>query len=182
MAPRVVKKGTPMLASFRYLVVLLAVVALACTSLRTGYDLDPRAKLTEIKTFRMSIASLKLSLGPERPFDNERARTQLFDTILRELEAKGWRRMAGASDVIVEFKVVGQERLHFRKYTGRDEVQQRLSGYTDGTLIIDFRDPRSNKLVWRGWAKDTVRQDSDVVQARVQEAVSAILAQFPPAP
>jgi hypothetical protein len=54
------------------------------------------------------------------------------------------------------------------------EVQQ----YTEGTLIIDFVDARTKKLVFRGLAQAAVGSQGANANA-IQEAVTKIVAQFP---
>ena len=54
--------------------------------------------------------------------------------------------------------------------------------YNEGTLIIDVVDKSSNELVWRGAAQAEAHQDVSPQerQARVTDAIEAILEDFPP--
>jgi hypothetical protein len=54
------------------------------------------------------------------------------------------------------------------------EVQQ----YTEGTLIIDFVDGKTRKLVFRGLAQAAVGSQARNANA-IREAVTKIMAQFP---
>jgi hypothetical protein len=56
--------------------------------------------------------------------------------------------------------------------------------YDQGTLILDISDPRTSKLMWRGSAQAEVgRKDTPQErEAIINEAVSQILAHFPPPP
>ena len=62
----------------------------------------------------------------------------------------------------------------------------RYGGYVDeyleGTLVIDIIDPVANEVIWRGWASDAMDADPDPSRVRkyVNEAVTEILARFPP--
>ena len=54
--------------------------------------------------------------------------------------------------------------------------------YEKGTLFVDLVDPRTNQLVWRGWAEgsiDGVIDHQQWMEARVDEAVTQILARLP---
>lgn len=54
--------------------------------------------------------------------------------------------------------------------------------YEAGTLVLDFIDARANRLIWRGWARDSVENvfgNEDRAGRRIEEAVSRILARFP---
>ena len=61
-----------------------------------------------------------------------------------------------------------------------------VTDYTEGTLMVDFIDPKSNTLKWRGMTKSkiaTSRADEMTVDERIQtinEAVNVILNQYPP--
>jgi hypothetical protein len=51
--------------------------------------------------------------------------------------------------------------------------------YTQGTLLLDFIDARTRKLIWRGTATDTLGSPESV-QATIEEAVKKLLAAYPP--
>jgi hypothetical protein len=54
--------------------------------------------------------------------------------------------------------------------------------YDAGTLLIDVVDPRSNQLLWRGWAErglDGVVDDQTWMDATVDDAVRRIMERFP---
>lgn len=54
--------------------------------------------------------------------------------------------------------------------------------YEVGTLIVDILDPAQHKLVWRGSGSDRLSSDAnpEKATARINEAVAAILKDFPP--
>jgi hypothetical protein len=51
--------------------------------------------------------------------------------------------------------------------------------YTEGTLIVDVVDPRSNELLWRGQSKSEVSDDQQEYLRQVSKSVKAILERFP---
>jgi len=51
---------------------------------------------------------------------------------------------------------------------------------TKGTLVIDVLEASSRRVVWRGWAKDTLSPEGDP-RTEIFAAVSEIFALFPPA-
>ncbi len=55
--------------------------------------------------------------------------------------------------------------------------------YEVGTLIIDILDPAQHKLIWRGTGKDLIGDEKspDEVEKGINEAVTAIMKDFPPA-
>ncbi|WP_298441222.1 DUF4136 domain-containing protein [uncultured Ferrimonas sp.] len=61
-------------------------------------------------------------------------------------------------------------------------TETRVREYQQGTLMIDLIDADSRQLVWRGSATSNVkkRQTPQQKSDRIQQTVTAILAQFPP--
>jgi hypothetical protein len=48
--------------------------------------------------------------------------------------------------------------------------------------VLDVIDTRTNRLIWRGWAQDSVEEaleDSDRMARQINEAVTRMLATFP---
>jgi hypothetical protein len=53
--------------------------------------------------------------------------------------------------------------------------------YDEGTLIVDMVDARTDRLVWRGWAIDSLNgivDSQDRMEQKVNEAVAKMLAGF----
>jgi hypothetical protein len=51
--------------------------------------------------------------------------------------------------------------------------------YTEGTLVVDLVDPKSNNVVWHGRARRTV-YDSELSAEQIDEMVKKLLEDFPP--
>jgi hypothetical protein len=56
--------------------------------------------------------------------------------------------------------------------------------YKMGTLIIDIMDPKSNSLIWRGWAKTFVDDQTSPrkINQLVNKAIHRMFSQFPDKP
>ncbi len=65
---------------------------------------------------------------------------------------------------------------HWRPFyqTGSDSNLKR-----EGTLMIDFVDPDTNKLMWRGTARDTVNNPKKSPK-KVENAIKKLINKFPP--
>ncbi len=50
----------------------------------------------------------------------------------------------------------------------------------EGTLMIDFVDPDTNKLMWRGTARDTVSSNKKKGNKKVTNAIKKLISKFPP--
>jgi hypothetical protein len=53
------------------------------------------------------------------------------------------------------------------------------SEYTQGQLIVDVTDPRTNQLLWRGQGTATVSDNPEKYANELQKAVNAVVAKFP---
>ena len=54
-----------------------------------------------------------------------------------------------------------------------------LTQYTQGTVIIDVIDPKSNEVIWRGQGRSAVSDNQQVYLKDLKHAVSAILEEYP---
>jgi hypothetical protein len=55
--------------------------------------------------------------------------------------------------------------------------------YEAGTLVLDFIDARTNRLIWRGWAQKSIGdmlQDREKMARTIDEAVTRMLRRLPP--
>ena len=52
--------------------------------------------------------------------------------------------------------------------------------YKEATLILDFMDPASNELLWRGVYIDEIDESGIMKEDKINEAVKHILEKFPP--
>jgi hypothetical protein len=59
-----------------------------------------------------------------------------------------------------------------------------VNQYEVGTLLVDFIDPATKRVIWRGTAQSRVNEsrDPEERQALLRAAVERLLAQFPPRP
>jgi hypothetical protein len=54
--------------------------------------------------------------------------------------------------------------------------------YEAGTLVIDVVDARTNRLIWRGWAENTMDgaiDNQDWMEKTIDHAVARIFTQLP---
>ena len=64
-----------------------------------------------------------------------------------------------------------------------DDCQSDVTTYEAGTLVLDIVDSRTNRVIWRGWAQDTVEgvlDNGDEMARQINTAVTRMLARLPP--
>jgi hypothetical protein len=103
------------------------------------------------------------------------------------LRQRGFEKVGGAQpDFVVHYHARVEQRLDSTELRpGEPRCQTgdcRPFVYDAGTLLIDVVDPRSNQLLWRGWAErglEGVVDDQTWMDATVDDAVRRIMERFP---
>ena len=101
----------------------------------------------------------------------------------QQLTSRGFEKSA-SPDLIVHYHAsVSQDiRITAGERSGGhcDECQPEV--YDEGTLLIDLVDARTNQLVWRGWAKDSIDgmiDNQKWMEQKIDEAVARIIKKLP---
>jgi hypothetical protein len=177
----------------------LAVVALpvaACAAPIHVHSYTERgATLNRYHTYRFGPEDTT-STGDARldgnPFFNERVRS----AIDQQLSQRGLEKTRGGrADVLIHYHASVSQRVDLATSEPWDCERPTPTGgqpppstncgpyvYDQGTLVIDFVDGRTQKVVWRGWAEgsiDGVLNDQKWMEERIDQSVKRILAQFP---
>lgn len=66
---------------------------------------------------------------------------------------------------------------------GYDDCRGGVITYEQGTLVVDIVDARTKKVIWRGWAQDSLEgviDNPDRMGKKIHEAVARMMEQFPP--
>ncbi len=87
------------------------------------------------------------------------------------------------SDVTMDYQMIGYGGYGFGGGFGGMIATPTTYNYTEGKLIIDALNPKTNKIVWRGIASDELSQNTTTPQEKTQkinEVVSQLMSKFPP--
>lgn len=89
---------------------------------------------------------------------------------------------AGNPDLLIHYHANISQRIDVagvdRNYGYGGEARE----YEAGTIVLDIVDARTQQVIWRGWAQDAVTgmlDDSDTMAAKIDEAVTRMLARLP---
>jgi hypothetical protein len=111
-------------------------------------------------------------------------------SVERHLAARGLERAtSGTPDLLIHYHANISRRIdvnladrEFGSCAGEDCLGGDLE-YEAGTLVIDLVDARTNKVIWRGWAQDSVEgvlDNQDRMARKIEEAVKRMMATLPP--
>jgi hypothetical protein len=133
-----------------------------------------------------------LPVGDPRLDGNPFFKDHLAGAVEKGLAAHGLEMSsAGQPDLLVHYHANISTRLNVNRvdsaygYCSQGDCPLDIVDYEAGTLILDFVDARSNRLIWRGWAQhgiNAVLNDPDRMEATINEAVTRMLRRFPQRP
>jgi hypothetical protein len=159
-------------AEMRLRVAALLVVAGCGGTVRS--TTAPKADLARYRTYSFVHSPGRVESITEQTLDS---------SLKHSLAAKGFTEAAPGPppDFLVRHQLTTQEELYVEPIgyglnaTGDEDV----SGYTEGTLIIDFIDPRTKQIFWRGTADDVVNRPASPDTGTISKVVGRIVARYP---
>ena len=196
-----------MAAGARRLVALLGAalaggLLAACSTLEVTTDHDPGAVFKGMKRYAW-LPEPQKKTGDPRIDDNALLAKRIRDAVDDVLAAKGYLLSESDPDFLVGYHVSLDKRQSVQVlndyygygpgwgyrygsayrpmgYAGPPETY--VYEYEEGTLILDIVNPANRELMWRGSARDEVHFQStpEESEARIREAVEAMLERFPP--
>ena len=181
----------------RLIVIAVAVMLMAgCSSVRVTQDYAKTAAFDGYQAFAWASPAHSPSEDPrlDNPLLHERIQKAVENTLM----ARGYRMVdAGEADVLIHYDTVVRSRVEYQRsgvtigtgyYSGRVGYSVAMDypygsrEYDEGTLIIDFLDPATGDLVWRGTGVRPL-EETPTPERRdeiVNDVVERILAQYPP--
>lgn len=170
---------------FFMLVCIVSMVG-ACASRTVDHDYDPNYDFARLRTF----AWLPKSGAPEGLSER-----RFMNSLERQLQAKGYVLSSGEADFLVSLQMsvrtttggsvgagmsvgipVGRGYVSIGGGSSRRQVKQ------EGTLIVDFLDGTTRRLIWKATAAGAVNQKAspEEQQQRADQVIAGILKKFPP--
>lgn len=171
--------------ALKFLPLLLLLVVTSCSTVRVAMDFDKEANFNNYRSFafyRPGIDKAEIS-----DLDKKR----ILRAIEAELTAKGMVK-SEQPDLLVSIFTKERERVdvynnnfgygwYWNPWWYGGYYGSTVSRSTEGTLYIDLIDAKTNNLVWQGMGSaDLITNDMEKKEARIQEIVREILAQYPP--
>ena len=162
----------------KFLIIVSLVILTGCSTDTTRYTYEAKADFTNIGTFDW------FTVEQEAQF-NEQTIEDIKDAVNRNLAAKGKRKVTENPDFLIALKVRRQLKeedwgITDVRYGSYRTMLPRI--YEEGTMILDFVDPETKELLWRGSATATINSALTTVEQkkRINEVVTKILEYFHP--
>lgn len=178
-------------SSLGAVIAVCACVVAGCAPMRVSSHVDRERDFTRYRTFDWGAADA-LPASDARLERDAFFQDHIQGAIERNMVARGFERVAAATepDVRVHFHAVIDRRLDVNQadyqsgVCTRSDCQTGVSDYEEGTLVVDVIDVRTNRLVWRGWARDSVEgvlDNQDRLVRKIDQAVRLMFARLPAA-
>jgi hypothetical protein len=153
---------------------------LACAQ-KITMEFDQAADFSKYKTFAIRDGQLN-SRNPA--LNSELVKKRIESDIVRYLSARGLEVTTGKSDLNVRYHFGSVRKAEIERYpAGWYGMGTRIVRvpYTEGTLVIDLRDPGSRSLVWRGIASEE-KSDGTKIEGKLDDMVRKAIEKYPPKP
>ncbi|HEY7193655.1 MAG TPA: DUF4136 domain-containing protein [Gemmatimonadales bacterium] len=180
---------------------LLALAAGCGPAIQVRTVVSPEAQLGTLHTFRILPSPQPRDSRPLPPEDPMLANSITNRTLRRALldgfQSRGYVVNDSTPDFVVAYYAAAKHKLDVtywdygyrwrpRWWRGwgpgaRPWGEPLVTEYTEGTVIIDVLEPRTNELLWRGRGVAVVSDDVQEYLTHLEKTVTAILAEFPPA-
>ena len=184
--------GSRSLRVFSICVVLMgALTASACYSVKVRTLGAPQANLAQFRTFQILDTPIKLDQQPltawaNEPMLNNAITYQAGRAYLKQaLEARGFVEDNKNPDFKVAFYASARERININNfgygygYGYGYGANTYVTEYTEGTVLVDLVDPDKNQLVWRGSGVATVSDNPNKYLKELGRIVPKIVDRIP---
>jgi hypothetical protein len=167
-----------------------ALILAGCATMQVGSYAGRSVDFRPYLTWDWAPADA-LPTGDPRLDNNAFFTDHLQGAVERHLAMRGYPRAAGtAPDLLVHYHATISQRMAIEAADSRINpcygdncLPPRVVTWESGTLVLDIVEARTGRLVWRGWAEDSmegVLDDQDRMEQQIERAVSRIIARFPP--
>jgi len=155
-------------------------------AIRIQADHSPTVNWSTYRTYAWRSAALATGRAPrdQREILDWRIRNQ----VETQLAAKGYvQTPSSRPDFLIDYRIEEKEKntdsigdyIRYRQSGGEAGPSEAyVFGYQEGSLILEIIDAQTQQLVWRASASAVVTSDQS--DAKLKEAVQAMLQQFPP--
>ena len=160
-----------------------------CASLKVNHDYDPGVNFDALKTY--DWIPMEENTGASSQLIVKR----IVHTVNTTLSAKGLKLNPDHPDFLIGMQISGKSsyggstglgasvgipvgKMNIRVGGGGSKAREKR----EGTLVLDFIEPQSKSLIWRGTATSTINPNATPQdqQALIDKAVSQMLSHFPP--
>ena len=158
--------------------VLLGLLIIQTQAQSVQSDYDRSVNFSNMKTFGFAVQRR----GATDPLAGDTLNDARIRTAMEsQLIANGFRTATESPDFVIAYHVTTKNKLNVQDYSygpprwfGRTDI--RVNQYSEGTLIVDFIDVKTNQVIWRGRASGTLELKD--VEKKINKSVEKLVKQF----
>ena len=164
---------------------LLALATTGCATMNVASHVERGLNFSQFRTWEWGAPD-GLPKGDPRLDNNAFFNDHLQGAVEKAFAGHGYARVErGATpDLLIHYHANVNHRFQVNEadVDCSYNCQPRTIDYEQGTLVIDVLNAHTNKLVWRGWAQDSVEgiiDNQDRMERQINEAVRKMFVLFP---
>jgi hypothetical protein len=158
---------------------LLALAVGTALAQKVEIEFDESTDFAHYKTFHILEGQLNAKAAA---LNSDLTRRKIENEIRKRLTEKGLLEVESKPDLNVRFSLGSGRRTEVETYPAgwRGLGTRRVRvGYTEGTLVINFRDPARKELVWRSIAVED-KNDPMQISEHLDDMVKKSIEKYPP--
>jgi hypothetical protein len=159
--------------------ILIALAAMSAAAQKVSIEFDEQVNFSKFKTFAIRDGQLN-SRNPA--LNGELVKKRIDRAIERDLTARGLVMVTEKSDLNVRYQFGSARKVETEAYpAGWRGMGTRVVRvpYTEGTLVINLRDPSTRSLVWRAIAREE-KSDPVKIEEKLDAMVKKSIEKYPP--
>jgi hypothetical protein len=162
---------------------IILFLPLAAHAQKVNVDFDKAVDFSKFKTYKW---------GTGTPVANPMSNQRIIAGIESQLGSKGLQKVADNADLEVMYHgAVGQQTqlnttnmggwgYGWGRYGGMGTTTTTVQNIPTGELIVDIGDIQGKKFIWRGIARDTLSDNPQKNQKKLEKALTKMFQKFPP--
>ena len=158
--------------------ILISLLAISAQAQSVQTDYDRSFNFSNLKTFGFAVQTRRVNdpLAADS-MNNERIKKALESQLI----ANGYRMDNRNADFAIVYYVTTKDKLSVQDYGygpprfwGSRNIH--VNQYSEGTLLVDFIDVKTNQVIWRGRASGTLEMKG--VDKKISKSVEKLVKQF----
>ena len=165
-----------------------AVAAAGCATMQVSSHVQRDVDFARYRTYDWGPPDA-LPTGDPRLDNNPFFKDHMQGAVEKELAARGLELSSGRpADLLIHYHASVTQRLDVNRIDQRygycygDDCNVRVTEYEAGTIVLDLVDARTDRLVWRGWARDSIDgviDNQQRMERMINQAVTRMMALLP---
>jgi len=160
------------------LAMVLGLLAVSAAAQSVQSDFDRSFRFSELKSFSFAVQKR----GATDPLAGDTLNDgRIRNGLESQLTANGFRMESEKADFVIAYYVTTKNKLNVQdfgygppRWFGSRDI--RVNQYSEGTLMVDFIDVKSNQVIWRGRAVGTLEMKG--VDKKISKSVEKLVKQF----